>query len=213
MTNKFSELLAYTEAYTNFPIPAYDVASWLLEHSVLDELAFIQAPEFDPRTIRGMFRRYHRHAAVYGQPINCAQILYAPTMNTCWKRFTWVKEMTHAFDNGIMAAKTMEQVDSLLESLVFPYSAKDAQGPKMPAVTLPFAADQGAEFRAMMVLAPLSIVRQIRPDFLAGRRSAYDVAFYLRIPEAMVPFIMTESYDQIFELFGALDEHLDGRVP
>ncbi|MGD9744358.1 MAG: hypothetical protein AB7V53_17075 [Dongiaceae bacterium] len=181
----FRKLVQYTSQMSQFPVPVDDVRKWLIDNAIQDVIDLFPV-DMDPKIVRGSYRRFIVRDAMYGDQQRITHILHAETLNFCWTRFVCCKEMVHAFDQDEQMARDRELASDLITMLVGPAGAQNA----IPQV----ASDHTAQIKALMVLAPLNIVNQLKPAYLDESKSPHDIALFLRIPEAYISYLMSDHF-------------------
>lgn len=186
------KLIKYTDNCGLAPVNVDAVRSWFIDNNFQDEINFRPSP-FDDNKLRGMIRKYTRRDGVYSDPIFVADILYASTLNPCWRNFVCTKEMMHIFDTKISATSTSESIGSLTANLTDPMLRLN---PSFEAT-----ADNNAQLKALAVLAPSGAVDALRPSFEENRRSVYDIAKILMIPQFYIPLLFSKEFAAIRTYF------------
>ncbi len=179
------KLIKHTNDSGLTPVDVEAVKSWFLNNNFQDEINFRPAP-FNANVLRGMFRRHIHRNGVYADPQLITDILYAESLNTCWRNFVCTKEMIHIFDKTSSATFTPDALDQLTANLTDPMLRIN---PSMEAIV-----DHSAQVRALAVLAPHDLIEILRPSYMEGRRSAMDIAQILMIPHFYVSIVMQPSF-------------------
>lgn len=168
------------------PIRVDAVREWIIKAGLQDEIVFIPS-DIDPTKLRGVIHQFTYRPKVYGEPIRASDIYFARPLNVCWTRLVCCKEMMHIFDRDDQKAGSRQLVGQLTFDLVTP-PAPDA--PMSPQVL----SDWLAIVKALIVLAPLEILEALRPYHESGEKKPYDIALFLRIPEAYIAYIFSKRF-------------------
>lgn len=116
-------------------------------------------------------------------------IVLARSLNKCWERFVFVKELMHLFDGSIEMTDTGEAFERQLSELQF-------GGPDLQPQTL---SEFHCFWMALACLCPEHIRTKFAVDRDAGRIDDYAVALQLRIPQLYVPRLFEDRYDRMME--------------
>lgn len=182
------KLIKYTNDCGLSPVDVEAVKLWFLENGFQDQINFRPTP-FDEDKLRGMIRKHIYRSQPYADPEFVTDILYAETLNTCWKSFVCTKEMMHIFDNGSSATNTAEAIDKLSANLTDP----------MLRLNPSFEADvdHSAQLKALAVLAPIGAVDALRPSYEEKRRSNLEIATILMIPQYYIPLLFQKEFSTL----------------
>ncbi|RZJ16710.1 MAG: hypothetical protein EON91_12050 [Brevundimonas sp.] len=115
------------------------------------------------------------------------------------RRWVCCKELMHVFDTADEKTNTRERFVQLLDELTSNRILEDAS----PM----FASEGEAMWMALAVLCPAKLRAQHRPRWIAREVTDYDVALALKLPEALVPSIMSDYYDVALERLLKKDCH------
>lgn len=105
--------------------------------------------------------------------------------NRCKCRMVVVKELMHFFDADDEITDTAAKFGTLLKEL-----ASQTAGKVSPA----FMAEHMATWMALGVMCPEKHRVKMKQEYLAGKKTAYDVALYFRIPQYLVPILFDELF-------------------
>lgn len=160
-----------------------------------DELHYVPV-DLDPEVSLGHIKQYRLSQGVYNpDPLWVTEIRYFKDLNVCWRRFVCCKELMHVFDNTDERTDTLEKFEQLLDEIEAPLPA-DAQSPM-------YRTESITKWMAVLILCPKPVREFLRPQWEAGEMSDYEVALELRIPEVLIPSIMSPRYDLVYNLLVA----------
>ena len=179
------------------PIDVNDVLAYILAGGVECDVEFVEV-ELNTDVLLGYIRTFDRHNAVYGDPIQCANIYHAKDMGLDWKRLVCCKELIHLLDGDDQRATTSEQIHFNAERIGLPLELQDfsADG----SIT---NSDRIAEFYALGILFPLEARAALLEPYQAGRISIEDIARLYDIPKRKAAIVMTLQWSAIHDLLCA----------
>lgn len=187
----FAALLENLSAYSRFPIPVDDVLEWLKQHGICDEIA-VYPVDIDSRYARGRACQFYRHDKPYGRPIRCMEILVSTNMSLSWQRLVACKEALHIFDKPAERAQTKDAIDRLVSEVVVDGYNKDD--------SLQAFSDKLVELKALAALAPIHIVRELRPRYDSEDLSAKEIGDYFGVPTEKVPGVMSRHFESLWQV-------------
>lgn len=160
--------------------------------SAQDELWYVPV-ELDTDVSLGHIKQYRVPNCVYDQdPTNVTEIRYDRGLDVPERRFVCCKELMHAFDSDAEKTNTPEKFEQLLDEIENPLPA----GLASPM----YLSEEKAKWMAILVLCPKPVRDKFKPQFEADELSAYDIALELQIPEVLIGWIMSDSYDTVYDV-------------
>ncbi|MBE8221082.1 MAG: hypothetical protein HAW65_07245 [Alphaproteobacteria bacterium] len=111
------------------------------------------------------------------------------SLNRCWERLVYVKELMHVFDTDDQLTKTGENFEDITSTFGGDvYTDPEDRSPVVNAefIALPMA---------LGLLCPKIHLDEFRKERIAGTIPDNDIATAFRIPEQYVPAIMNPSFD------------------
>lgn len=184
-------IVEYFSCYTSLPIKINHITAHVKEHGFIDEVIFYPV-DMNVERARGVCRRYIKHDGLYREPIRCADIGYALSMDIPWRRLVQAKELVHLTDNG--QASTKEQVQRLIEEIVLPPGISSS---------LPGHEDHFGDLKALMVLLPRDSLDLLKPKVDAGLLSTEEVANVARIPVAYARLALSNFWPEVQDVFSS----------
>ncbi len=118
-------------------------------------------------------------------------ITYCSDLSMSEQRFVWCKELMHIFDTEDGSVKTEDEYRGLLKEI----ELKPIEPSKA------YLSENTAKWLALMVLCPKIQRDEIKARVDEGELTPYDVALHFRIPETIVPSLLSEYYDRYYEAF------------
>lgn len=115
-------------------------------------------------------------------------IVVARTLNRCWERFVYVKELMHLFDDLNQATDTGEAFEKLL---------RDFSGLSATDWSDQMRAEVNCFWRALAILCPEKFRLEFQAEREGGRLDDYAIALRLRIPELYVPQLFRADFLEI----------------
>lgn len=189
----YSKLVAHFRDREEFPIKIDEITDWLVRHGYQDEISFYAA-DMDTKILRGIMTRHVSRPGVYADPKFIVEIKYPKSANKCWERMICCKELIHLFDTPTEKTHTAQQIANLTLNLTSPISPSLDFGPD-------FIVEHMAVTKALLLLAPIEIVEEIRQQYESGSKKPYDVALFFRIPETFVPMLFSPFYRVAADMF------------
>ncbi len=175
----------------SYPVSALKVKKWIIENGYEGEIHFCPC-DFDPNILKGQLRQEFTPANMYAANHSVSNILFSKGMTRCWQRFVCVKEMIHIFDPLKASTNTYEEIERLTSHLANPPPTIDT--------SIEYAADMSAQYKAMLVLAPLKLVNSLKAEYAASGNDNLLMAQKLLIPENYVEFIFSSDYPRIYNV-------------
>jgi hypothetical protein len=188
------EIIKKFSVRTVLPVDVNDVLNYVITSGIQDEIEFIGV-DLNPDVLLGQFKRFRRRDGVYSDPINCANIYYARSVTSDWKRFICCKELLHIADPQIAQASTPESVLRLAEKIGLPPGLQDA-----PNDGLQTNMDRLAEYMAVAILFPSAARSALIHSYNSGKLSLDDIARMADIPIRYAGFVMNEIWEKILPL-------------
>ena len=109
------------------------------------------------------------------------------------RRYAWTKELMHVFDTEEERTNTKEKFKTLL---------REIQNKPLPEHASPmYLADLNTRWKAVMVLCPKKYRDECREKYVHGKMEDSEIAEKFRVPEWIVPFVMDEYYDTVYDSF------------
>lgn len=193
----FDKLVAHFQDRKVFPIQIDEIVTWLTQHGFQDEIRFYPV-DMDAKILRGVMSRYTRHEGVYTLPVLVTEIEYPKRANICWERMICCKELMHLFDSKSEETRTQKEIIELTSALTSPVEVNFGED---------FFAEHMAIFKALLLLAPIKIVEQMREHYSNGTKKPYDIALFFRIPEHYVSILFSPAYKTVADIYLALNNH------
>ena len=185
------KILDHYSSYENIPIKVSDIRDSIIDYGFQDEIEFIES-NIDDSILRGIFKQFNKHKAVYGEPIRVTHIYYPRTANNCWRRFICCKELMHIFDSVAERTCSEKDVIHLVESLSFSHNPQYTEN-----TTPDLVAEARAFWLALCVLVPDDFMDKLKNSIENNQINdelIYDVANQLKIPSVFVPILFKEEY-------------------
>jgi hypothetical protein len=185
------DALALFSTFTRLPVKIDDIADYILERGLQDELTF-HPVSVNTAILRGTIRQFIRHDAPYGEPIRVSQILYAESLDLAWQRLVCAKELVHIMDGIGEVTATPDEVERLVTEIVLPLDVQSV--PELAPHTI---ADHVAVLTALGFLIPLDARQELLLPFREGRIDVATVADLAQVPEHYVPIVMADKWPSI----------------
>jgi hypothetical protein len=115
-------------------------------------------------------------------------VVTARTLNRCWERFVYIKELMHLFDDPDSATDTGAAFDELLGEFT---------GPGATVTSPQMNAEVGCFWRAIATLCPEETRKSLKSQLQGNQTDYYAIALRLRIPEQYVPRLFDPNYEKI----------------
>ncbi len=197
-----TRLLEHFDCYTRLHIDVNDVRDQLVEMGIQDEIRF-HFVKMDASKIRGIIYRYTKHAAAYGNPILCSEIVIASDMgeeDEYWKRLVAVKELLHVTDCVKISAESEDAVDIIFQNFSLPPELRnDLHNGAIN--TKSYLNDRIRIFLALATLIPLGCREPLRVLYGAGKLNDKEIADIAKIPERYVPVVMGDKFENSIATF------------
>lgn len=188
----FADLYNHVSQMRRYPVSIErSVVPKVIEITGQDRVYFTPV-ELDTDISLGHIKQYVERPSVYGDPIWVADIRYAAALNICWKRYVCCKELMHVFDTEDEQSGTAAKFLKLLEELESPPLAEQASEV--------YLSENRTKWKALAILCPLPVRDHVLARRLAGELSdEYDIALELRLPEAVVPTILSARFPTVLD--------------
>lgn len=192
MTTK-ADLIAAFEDRTVLPIDLNEVAAWLLERRLQDEIRFIPV-DLDIGKIRGFLRRFRRANGGWDiNPDEVSNIYYDRSQGAEWINIVCAKELLHILDAALCATK--EQYEKLTRSLALPKELKYLlEDPGFAIV------DKAGDLPASALLLPKAARELLLPAYEAKIIDDEAIAELAMIPERHVRAVMSPEWPAVYEI-------------
>lgn len=152
-----------------------------------DELYYV-ASELDTEVSLGHIKQYRvPSGGLYGETRWVTEIRYANSLNFCWRRYVCCKELMHVFDNADEQVNTPARFNQLVAEFEAP----------LPVPTPPMQSEVKTMWMALACLCPRPVRERFYPVWRDKEESDYEIALKLRIPEVLIPAIMSDAYEEI----------------
>lgn len=121
----------------------------------------------------------------------CHIVVTERTLNQCWERFVYVKELTHLFDEANMRTGSASQLDVLLGEFAS-LGAIDARSPQL-------VSEARAVWRALALFCSEEQRQAFARERDAVKIDDYGIALRLKIPKIHVPKLFSENYEKFLQ--------------
>jgi hypothetical protein len=125
------------------------------------------------------------------QQLGTDVIVLARGMNTCWRRFVFVKELMHLFDSDEEKVNTPEGFDVLLDE----FSGSSSPSEKTDA----YISELKAFWMALGCFCPEHMRKAYKEQLDKGHIDDYGIALQLKIPQQHVKKLVSDRYDLIIK--------------
>jgi len=203
---KLRDLILSMDTAEEIPILVDDVARLLESSGVCDEVYFIAA-DMDEAKVKGFITQWERLPAPYSidsVDVTGACIYYSQEMNECWKRYVCAKEIVHLLDTSSVIVDSEDKLNDLMIGMstdisVWIQKMLKATGDELqrPPLSASCMMDFAAEWLALFVLVPPTPRQVVIEKYLAKEFTDADVAYLFRIPQKLVPFVVSPVYDEL----------------
>lgn len=114
-------------------------------------------------------------------------IVTARTLNECWTRFVYLKELMHVFTPVHEASDTGEKFDALLS---------DLSSPVLSSPSDQMLSEVDAFWMALAVLCPSNRRSELKESINKNEIDNYGIALELKIPEHYVPRLFEDRFER-----------------
>jgi hypothetical protein len=173
------------------PVEVRDLQAEIISLDVVLEIK-VHAVVLDPEINLGHIKIEDRREARYDDPELYAHIRFHEDQTRCWVRFVVCKELMHTFDAEDERVFNPERFRILLQQLETPPVA----GQESPVYT----SEWDAEWMALLVLCPYHHRNKWKAMLEAGEVTEMDVATQFRIPKLVIAALVSEQYDEAYNL-------------
>jgi hypothetical protein len=188
-----ADLIAAFEDRIVVPIDLNEVAKWLLDRSIQDEINFVPA-DLDTGVIRGFLRRFRRAKGGWDiDPDEVSNIHYDREQGPMWINLVCAKELLHILDAARCATK--EEYERLTSSLALPnelqYLLADPD----------FAfADKMGDLPASALVLPMAVRELLLPAYKADVLTDDAIAELVMMPAEHVRAVMSDRWPAVYEI-------------
>jgi len=184
---KFKELYEHCQKI-QIPVSRKDIQPKALSITGATRIAAVKST-LDTDIIRGYFLSASNTEARLVQQFGCNVIVLARSLNYCWERFVFTKELMHLFDlDDEKTSNTLE-----LETLLSNFEIPDTNGSKQ------FKSDIKGLWMALACLCPESERLKFKDGIEKGHIDYYGIALQIKIPEKYVKYYFTDAYERIIK--------------
>lgn len=188
-----ADLIASFEDRINVPIDLDEVAKWLLDRSIQDEINFVPA-DLDTGVIRGFLRRFRRAKGGWDiDPDEVSNIHYDRNQGPMWINLVCAKELLHILDAARCATK--EQYERLTRSLALPNDLKHLLAD--PAFAL---VDKMGALPASALLLPKATRELLLPAYNAKILTDDAIAELVMMPPQHVRAVMSSDWPNVYDV-------------
>lgn len=169
------------------PIRVDAVRAWIIDAGLQDEIVFVPS-DIDTTKLLGVIHQFTYRKTPYGDPIRASDIYFAKALNVCWFRLVCCKELMHIFDAENQRAGSRQLAAQLTFDIVIPPAPDARMSPQV-------LSDWLAIVKALIVLVPIDVLEALRHSYeSAEKKTTYDIALFLRIPEAYIAYLFSERF-------------------
>lgn len=188
-----ADLIAAFADRTTLPIDLNEVAAWLLDRGIQDEINFIPV-DLDIGVIRGFLRRIRRAKGGWDiDPDDVSNVYYDREQGADWIQFVCAKELLHILDAARCASRA--DFERLTRSLALPADMKQlAADPSFASV------DKLGGIPAAALLLPAAARELLMPAYEAGLVSDLNIAELAMIPEQHVRAVMSPIWPAVYKI-------------
>lgn len=144
--------------------------------------------DLDTQYCRGFYLSARNMNARLVQQHGTHVIALARSLNKCWERFVFVKELMHLFDDPEQATDSGAAFDALLG---------DFTGPRPPRWSPQMVSEQRCFWMALAVLCPEDERKALMVERANGKKTDYEIALRLMIPELYIQRLALPNYPDI----------------
>lgn len=173
------------------PVEVRDLQAEIISLDVVLEIK-VHAVVLNPEINLGHIKIEDRREARYDDPELYAHIRFHEDQTRCWVRFVVCKELMHTFDAENEQVFNPERFRILLQQLETPPVA----GQESPVYT----SEWDAEWMALLVLCPYHHRNKWKALLESGVVTEMDVATQFRIPKLVIAALISEGYDEAYDL-------------
>lgn len=184
----FKELYQHCQSL-KIPVSRKDIQPKVLELTNTSRVSAVKST-LDTEVVRGYFLSINNKEARLVQQFGCDVIVMARTLNYCWERFVFTKELMHLFDS----AEEKTSGSSELEALLANFELPDTNGCKQ------FKSDVRGLWMALSCLCPEHERIAFKDNIDKGHIDHYGIALQLKIPEKYVKHYFSAAYEKIIPL-------------
>jgi hypothetical protein len=181
-------LYEHFSCHTVVPVKIQDVIDLLLDQKAVDEIRLIGVDTMDPAYLRGFCHRYWKFPQ-FGEPHSFADIYYSTQLSPEWQRVVISKELTHATNGQASAARTRQQVDSLIRGIV-------SSGTTI--VSVQHQIDVIGILHGLCVLFPRDAAVVLR-EMQANGKTHKEIAKITALPAELMPLLLSPQWEGLVE--------------
>jgi hypothetical protein len=174
---------------TDAPVRLQEIQQFILAKGVVSEI--IRHECVTKNSLVGIFHKYYDLAPPYAERPLIVRIGYPKNASDGAQRLVQTKEMLHALDRHEACSPTRDDVDKLIDDLLFEAAERE--------IGLPAAVDHLTFINALCVLVPLAYLDVIRPAYKAGKISVEQIAEEVKVPPPFVAATLTDDWRKIAE--------------
>lgn len=184
----------YNHCQTLSPLPKGYIGKNIVRDKILEITGTpkidVRRADMDPAICRGFYLAGSNKNHPIVKQHGCDVIVVARELPREWERLIIVKEMMHLFDS----AKEATDTDQKFEDLLADFSgAGPIRSDQMEAETKAF-------WMALGVLCPEGRRMELRKDVKDGKKTFYDVALELHLPEMHMGRLLDSLYEKIIKV-------------
>lgn len=188
-----ADLIAAFEDRISVPIDLNEVAKWLLDRSIQDEINFVPA-DLDTGVIRGFLRRFRRRNGGWDMdPTEVSNIHYDREQGPMWINLVCAKELLHILDAARCTSR--EEYERLTRSLALPNELKYLlDAPDFALV------DKMGDLPASALLLPKATRELLLPAYNAKILTDDAIAELVMMPAQHVRAVMAPEWPMIYDI-------------
>lgn len=184
---KFKELYEYCQSL-QIPISRKDIQPKTLAITNANKVSAVKST-LDTEIVRGYFLSASNTEVRLVQQFGCNIIVVARSLNYCWERFVFTKELMHLFDLDDEKTSNSDELETLLSNFEIP----DTNGSKQ------FKSDIKGLWMALACLCPEAERLKFKDSIEKGHIDYYGVALQIKIPEKYVKYYFMDGYERIIK--------------
>lgn len=186
--NKYKELYEYCQNFEP-KISRRVIQAKALELTGIPRISVVKSG-LDTDVCRGLFLSSSNTQARIVQQHGTDVIILARSLNYCWERFVYTKELMHVFDGAEESTSSPQQFETLLSELD-------------PSSSLGRSPQSISEVKGLWMALACLCPEEHRKEFASQRKKGhlddYGIALRLRIPQQYVQNLFVPSYSDIVQ--------------
>lgn len=143
--------------------------------------------EMDVNVCRGFYLSANNKEHPIVKQFGTDVIVLARSLNECWTRFVFIKELMHLFDKPQEATDTGAAFETLLGELTGPPITRSEQ----------YLSEIECFWMALAALCPENVRQELVTQRASGHIDDYEIALKLMIPKQFIPSLCSPQFPAI----------------